>query len=58
MVHLGLLEPGAVQAAHRVLRGPRRSNALGLPDGTTTLSAALDVLAGKMTGQCLPRHTD
>ena len=29
---LGLLEPGAVKVARRVLRGPRRSNAPGLPD--------------------------
>ena len=28
---VGLLEPGAVKAARRVLRGPRRSNAPGLP---------------------------
>jgi hypothetical protein len=28
----GLLEPGAVKAARRVLRGPRRSDAPGLPD--------------------------
>ena len=32
MIPLGLLEPGAVKAARRVLRGPRRSNAPGLPD--------------------------
>lgn len=30
--HRGLLEPGAVKVARRVLRGPRRSNAPGLPD--------------------------
>ena len=29
---LGLLEPGAVKVARRVLRGPRCSNAPGLPD--------------------------
>jgi hypothetical protein len=28
----GRLEPGAVKVARRVLRGPRGSNALGLPD--------------------------
>jgi hypothetical protein len=32
MIPLGLLEPDAVKAARRVLRGPRRSNAPGLPD--------------------------
>jgi hypothetical protein len=32
VIPLGLLEPGAVKAARRVLRGPRRSNAPGLPD--------------------------
>jgi hypothetical protein len=40
---LGLLEPGAVKAARRVLRGPRRSNAPGLPDevvGTLKAGAA------------------
>ena len=25
-------------------------------DGTTTLFAALDVAAGEVIGQCLPRH--
>ena len=34
MIPLGLLEPGAVKAARRVLRGPRHSNAPGLPDET------------------------
>jgi RNA-directed DNA polymerase len=34
MTQEGPLEPGAVKAARRVLRGPRRSNAPGLPDGT------------------------
>ena len=29
---MGLLEPGASNGARRVLRGPRRSNAPGLPD--------------------------
>ena len=29
---MGLLEPCAVKAASTVLRGPRRSNASGLPD--------------------------
>jgi len=40
---LGLLEPGAVKVARRVLRGPRRSNAPGLPDeveGTKKQGAA------------------
>ena len=32
MTPLGLLEPGAMKVARRVLRGPRRSNAPGLPD--------------------------
>jgi hypothetical protein len=32
LIPLGLLEPGAVKVARRVLRGPRRSNAPGLPD--------------------------
>jgi hypothetical protein len=32
MILLGLLEPGAVTVARRVLRGPRGSNAPGLPD--------------------------
>ena len=32
---LGLLEPDAVKVARPVLRGPRRSNALGLPDCTS-----------------------
>ena len=32
MTPFGLLEPGAVKVARRVLRGPRRSNAPGLPD--------------------------
>ena len=53
---MGLLEPGAVQAARRVLRGPRRSNALGLPDGTTTLFAALNILTGVVLGSCMKRH--
>ncbi len=38
MTPLGLLEPSAVQVARSVLRGPRRSNAPGLPgdnDGRT-----------------------
>jgi hypothetical protein len=34
LIPLGLLEPGAVKVARRVLRGPRRSNAPGLPDET------------------------
>ena len=45
-----------MQAARRVLRGPRRSNALGLPDGTTTLFAALNVLTGMVLGMCMKRH--
>ena len=58
---MGLLEPSAVKVARSVLRGPRRSNASGLPgkrNGTTTLFAALDVLSGTVIGQCLPRHTN
>jgi RNA-directed DNA polymerase len=31
-IFTGLLEPGAVKAARRVLRGSRGSNAPGLPD--------------------------
>jgi hypothetical protein len=27
-------------------------------NGTTTLFAALDVLTGKVIGQCLPQHTN
>lgn len=39
MTPLGLLEPSAVKVARSVLRGPRRSNAPGLPgdsDGNLT----------------------
>jgi hypothetical protein len=38
-IFTGLLEPGAVKAARRVLRGSRGSNAPGLPDRGTQVWA-------------------
>jgi predicted transposase YbfD/YdcC len=53
-----LLEPDAVKVARPVLRGPRRSNAPGLPDGAKAagkvaphLVAALDHVLGVVLGQ-------
>jgi len=40
-----LLEPDAVKVARPVLRGPERSNALGLPDKHMTWSSGLSVTA-------------
>src|SRR3954454_19946231 len=56
--HRDLLEPDAGKPARPVLRGPRRSNASGLPDGSRTpdtpaaqLFAVFDHATGVVLGQ-------
>jgi hypothetical protein len=40
------LEPGALKGAHRVLRGPRRSNAPGLPDRSLRMAKLQRKISG------------